>query len=176
MIIQEEMTMKKTIVLILTFALLLALSACKIPTGENIGGETDKAQNPSNDSSQIIQDVPSSPTDTTENESANNQKDKAPAQSQNEQTKKPSVSQNSSSQSSQNKKDDNLISRSKAIDIALKSAKLSQNSVYDLDAELDREPYGTYWEVDFETREKEYSYEIDAVSGKIVHSNIERND
>ena len=48
--------------------------------------------------------------------------------------------------------------------------------VFDLDAELDKEPYGTFWEIDFETREKEYSYDIDAMTGEIVYQEREIND
>jgi len=72
--------------------------------------------------------------------------------------------------------DSGLISRQQAIDIALQHASLTQNAVYDLEAELDRELTGTYWEVDFETRELEFSYDIDAKTGQIVRNHQERNN
>lgn len=72
--------------------------------------------------------------------------------------------------------DSELISRQQAIDIALRHAGLTQSTVYDLEAELDRELTGIYWEVDFETRELEYAYDIDAKTGEIVRDRQERNN
>lgn len=59
------------------------------------------------------------------------------------------------------------IGRQEAIDKALAHAKLNANDVYDLEAELDREYGGVYWEVDFDANGYEYSYEIDAQSGEV---------
>ena len=67
------------------------------------------------------------------------------------------------------------VTREQAIDIALGAAGLTRDAVYDLEAEPDREFGGIYWEVDFETREYEYSYDINAESGEIVRSERERN-
>ena len=69
----------------------------------------------------------------------------------------------------------NLITREQAIDIALQTAGLSRDSVYDLEAELDREFGGVYWEVDFETREYEYSYNIHSETGAITRTERERD-
>lgn len=69
-----------------------------------------------------------------------------------------------------------LISRERAVEIALENAGLAKDGVFDLDAELDKERRGTFWEVDFETREFEYSYEINAETGKVVHQEKERQD
>jgi len=70
----------------------------------------------------------------------------------------------------------NFISRERAIEIALKNAGLQQADVYDLDAELDRETGGTFWDVDFEAGDYEYSYDIDAKTEKIIHSYKEPRD
>lgn len=68
------------------------------------------------------------------------------------------------------------ISREQAIQIALQDAGLTQEAVTDLEAELEKERNGLFWEVSFETREKEYSYEINANDGKVVKAEAERND
>lgn len=60
------------------------------------------------------------------------------------------------------------VSRDRAIELALDNAGLSLEEVRDLDAELDRERGGIYWEVDFEADGYEYSYDIDSATGKIV--------
>ena len=64
--------------------------------------------------------------------------------------------------------EENLISRDRAIELALEKAGLSRDEVYDLDAELDLEKGVKYWEVDFESGGKDYEYEINALSGEIV--------
>ena len=69
-----------------------------------------------------------------------------------------------------------IISRDRAIELALKNAGVDKASAFDIDAELDRERNGTCWEVDFETREHEYSYDINAYDGSIMRSEREFND
>ena len=69
----------------------------------------------------------------------------------------------------------NLLSRQEAISLALEAAQLPRDSVYDLEAELDRERGNLVWEVDFETREYEYSYHIHAETGETVRTDRERN-
>ncbi len=68
------------------------------------------------------------------------------------------------------------ISKTRAIEIALQSAGIDRTLAFDVDAELDREHGSTVWEVDFETREYEFSYDVDANTGKILKSDRERND
>ena len=68
------------------------------------------------------------------------------------------------------------ISRERAIELALSHAGLLHRSdIYDLDAELDREYGGVFWEVDFENGGYEYSYEINAVTEEIVRHQKERD-
>ncbi len=183
--------MKKTIILTLTLALLLALSACALPTGNPTNNETENTPRPSDE--QVVQkenEVPQTPkeeagvseqpqkeenqkpAETPKNEQPQYEVPQAPSQAPKEES---APSQPSAEENTQ-KPETKLISRQNAIDIALQAAGLSANAVFEIDAELDREPYGTYWEVDFETREREYSYEIDAVTSKIVHQKSERND
>ena len=68
-----------------------------------------------------------------------------------------------------------LVTREQAIDIALKEAGVTRDSVYDLEAELDRERNGLFWEVDFEHGKLEYSYDVNAETGAITKVERERD-
>lgn len=68
-----------------------------------------------------------------------------------------------------------LITREQAIATALTHAGINQSDTRDLEAELDRERGGTYWEVDFESGEYDYSYDINAETGAIITSEKERD-
>ena len=63
-----------------------------------------------------------------------------------------------------------MISRDRAIEIALSHAALSRDAVFSVEAEVDRERNLTVWDVEFEDRDHEYSYYIDAHSGEIIRS------
>ena len=69
-----------------------------------------------------------------------------------------------------------LITRDRAIELALNEAGLERSQVFDLEAELDRERVGVLWEVDFDTLQYEYSYDINAYDGTVVKTDRERND
>ena len=64
------------------------------------------------------------------------------------------------------------ISRDDAIAIALKDADLTRDQVRDLEAELDRDDGTVHYDVDFEKDNKEYDYEIDAVTGAILRRQV----
>ena len=70
---------------------------------------------------------------------------------------------------------DALLTREEAISLALKAENLTEDAVYDLDAELDREFGYAVWEVDFDTREYEYSYNINAETGEILRADRDRD-
>ena len=61
-----------------------------------------------------------------------------------------------------------MISRDRAIELALDNAGVALEEVRDLEAELDRERGGVYWEVDFEHGGYEYSYYINTTTGEIT--------
>ena len=67
------------------------------------------------------------------------------------------------------------IGKSKAKKIALKDARASKSKAKHLEATLDYEDdYGTYiYEVEFIYGEKEYSYDINAYTGKILDKDVE---
>ena len=69
-----------------------------------------------------------------------------------------------------------LLDRNSAIEIALSYAELSPADVNHIEAELEDEPAGTFWDVEFDHNGYEHSYFIDAESGEIVRSNVELND
>lgn len=68
------------------------------------------------------------------------------------------------------------IGNSKAIQVALSNAGLSSNAVRDLECELDYEYGKAIYEVSFQHQRTEYDYEIDAISGSIIHKNTEYDD
>ena len=75
-----------------------------------------------------------------------------------------------------NNQENTNISRDKALQIALDNLKIKQQNVYDLDIELEyKNRYGKMvYEVSFDYNRYEYEYYIDATSGKILDSFIER--
>ena len=68
-----------------------------------------------------------------------------------------------------------LISRERAIEIALEHAKFEQKDVINLTAVLDREYGMSEWEVEFDKDGFEYSYDINASTGEIINSNKEQD-
>ncbi len=71
---------------------------------------------------------------------------------------------------------DAKITREKAIEIALEKAKLKETDVRDLEAELDYERDLLVWDVDFDYKNFDYAYEINANTGDIVTEKTERDD
>ena len=65
------------------------------------------------------------------------------------------------------------ISRERAIELALNDAGFYAEDVYDLEAELDRERGGVFWEIDFEHGGYEYSYYINTTTGEITKAHRE---
>lgn len=68
------------------------------------------------------------------------------------------------------------ISKEDAISKALSHAGLKKDQVSRLRAELDREDGRTVYEVDFETAQWEYEYEINAETGAVIKAEKEHND
>ena len=62
------------------------------------------------------------------------------------------------------------IGKDAAIKIALAHAGLERSAVRDLKCELDRENGTMVYEVEFESGQFDYEYDIDAASGKILKS------
>lgn len=153
--------MKKTFAVLLVLVLLFAVSACTKPTGDRVNNTqppTEKITDASvlepsalKENSTIFSTANDIPTDNKEIVAV------TPESLPDESTPE-------------------VISRDRAIEIALESAGLAKENVFDLEAEIDRERGNTYWEVDFDTREYEYSFDINSTTGEIVHQKKEIND
>ncbi len=144
--------MKKISTILLSLLLLLALSACTNDNKNNLSPNGDVKNNNINN-----EDVNNN---TQENgDVANNTAGNSDVTNNN------TASNNNS-----------YISRERAIEIALSHAGVTRDVVYDLEAELDKERNGVLWEVDFDTREFEYSYDINATTEEIVKVDKDRND
>ncbi len=66
-----------------------------------------------------------------------------------------------------------LLTREEAIEIALDHAGFNEKDVINLTAELDKETSWSEWEIEFDKDNYEYSYNIDASTGKIIKNNKE---
>ena len=78
---------------------------------------------------------------------------------------------NSSNDNSTN----NYITKEEALNIALKNINISRNNIYDVNVELDFKYNTTVYEIDFNYKNYEYEFYINATSGKILHSFRERD-
>ncbi len=67
------------------------------------------------------------------------------------------------------------IGEQKAKEIALNHAGVSENDARELEAELDRENGTVIYEISFDSNGYEYDYEINALTGEIIHSDKERD-
>lgn len=126
--------------------LILVFALSACTTNKNAGGNNGGNNNPSSSSSDIAS---STPTPNYVAPSDNNQS---------------------------NVTTDTKISRDKALEIALEAAGLKQENIRGLDIELDKENGVTVWDVDFESGEMDYSYDINAETGEIVKHETERDD
>lgn len=68
------------------------------------------------------------------------------------------------------------IGKEKAKQIALNKAKLKEKDIKNLDIEFDLDKGIFVYEVEFDYGNKEYEYDINAITGEIVKSDIEIND
>ena len=88
----------------------------------------------------------------------------------------PKPNQNTKPTAKPTDKTSSYIGASKAKSIALNHAGVSSGAARGLSCELDRENGRTVYEVDFKANGYEYDYEIDAVSGKILKHERDRDD
>lgn len=88
----------------------------------------------------------------------------------------PSDKNGGTSSSSSAQPSSDYIGVDKAKSIALKDAGLSSSSVTFTKAKLDRDDGIRVYEIEFFTSSKEYEYEINATTGKIIDKDIDVND
>jgi len=90
-----------------------------------------------------------------------------------------SIPSNSPKPSAQPPASDNTgeyIGETKAKSIALPAAGLSENQISRMEVKLDREDGKMVYEIEFNNGRTEYDYEIDAISGAILKSDIDYDD
>lgn len=68
------------------------------------------------------------------------------------------------------------ISKEKAKSIAFSDADVKEKDVRDLEIDFDKERKSTKYEISFKANGKEYEYDIDVYSGKILHKKSEKDD
>ena len=68
------------------------------------------------------------------------------------------------------------VTREEAIDKALKHVGLKKEDVKDLEVDLDTEREGVFWEINFDHKDQEFSFDINANTGEIVSSKREPRD
>lgn len=167
--------MKKITALFLTLIFVFALSACAKTAGERANKALSNAQNPS-DKSIVTNQAPTKEATDAENEDATQATSPVSTPevvaTEPKETKPAPQEKAETTTKAPQTQETKFISRDKAIEIALKTAGLARGSVYELEAEFDKERTGTFWEVDFETREYEYTYYINAETGKIANSKV----
>lgn len=67
-----------------------------------------------------------------------------------------------------------MIGKTKALNIALKNAKLKKSQIKGLEIEIGREKGRKVYEIEWRYGKYEYEYDIDVYTGKIVDKEIER--
>lgn len=156
----KKRLLRKLSSLALSLLLVLALSACSTPDNNNNSTNNSTASGAGSEKESIASTDEITSEDTTakpEVEHSVASSDPTPVTSPDT-----TVSQSTSSVA------ENNISREKAKSIALKDAGLKEANIYDLEIELDREKGTLHYDVSFESNGRDYDYEINAKTGKII--------
>lgn len=158
--------MKKLLVTVFVLSLVLALSACSADDVSRFksfvaGLDEQKVADTINDLQKLAPADATLPQESTPTPATEPQGDKSKPVTE-PQTTPPT-----------NEK--TFITRDRAIELALNHAKLTRAQVRDLEAELDYERTGIFWEVDFESGGYEYSYDINAETEAMARVEKERD-
>lgn len=140
---------------------ILSLAAC----ADKSGAVSDIKQNSLPLSSGDVSETQSTPAEEIKSEPQSSSSENSVSQKEETVSKKP---ENSKTESVQSNSKAELITKDKALEIALADAGGKKTDARDIDIELDYEKSLRVYEVDFETKGFEYSYEINAVSGEIL--------
>ncbi len=157
----KKRLLQKLFALSLSLLVALALTACTpeihIHTGESSSetAVTDET---------VKQDEPAQKEESkTENSTSVASSEPKPSNnSSNKNTSTASKATSSKSSSS------DLIGEAKAKSIALKDAGLKESQIYDYEIELDRDSGTLHYDISFESNGKDYEYDINATTGKII--------
>ncbi len=154
--------MKKILLLVLALAVSVMFSAC--------GADDTKGNSSSNNQSGALM------PDTSNNSSGGSLTSDIMPSMPDGSMVNPGTNTPAGSSSNGSGTADTNISRDKAIEIALNAAGVTKEKARDLDAELDRENGTDIWDVDFESGNMDYSYDINAKTGAIVKQDKQPND
>lgn len=156
--------LRKLFAITLSLAFALSLTACTpeihIHTGDGSSKET--AGNAENST------VASTEESTTQNNSSNEKVETSVASSEPKQSSSNKQEATPSKATSSKTSSSSKISKSKAKSIALKDAGLKESEIYDYEIELDYSLNTLVYEISFEYNGKDYDYDINAKTGKIV--------
>lgn len=151
---------KKLFAITLSLSLAFSLTGCLPDIHIHTGGESSTDSTTATESDLVVStdektesDTESKPevqTDVASSEKTESTGSKKPAST-------PSQSNGSST-----------ISSSKAKSIALKDAGVKESEIYDFEIELDRDNGTLHYDVSFEKDGRDYDYEINAKTGKII--------
>ena len=178
--------MKKTLSTVLVLSLIVALSACgelattqqnpTTPTTAETQPETKQPETQATTVATQLQQQTQPETQPTQLETKPEEPETAPPTQPKAPETTPPTQLAATQEAQTQPATEQPLSKERAVEIALQAAGLTKEAVSDLEAELDKERNGLFWEVSFETREREYSYEIKAEDGTIVKAESERND
>ncbi len=155
---------RKIFTLSLTLLIALALTACAPEIHVHTDGSSENAVTENTDSATVA---------STEEKTENTNTDKSEVQtsvasSEKSNTETPKEDATPSNATSSKAPSGDTISKSKAKSIALKDAGLKASEIYDYEIELDRDNGVLHYDVSFEKDGKDYDYEINAKTGKII--------
>lgn len=158
--------MKKVLLSLLALTLVFFVIGCKGNKSVAKNTEPQSAANSqvSSENNSTTQPASNTPVGTTANTQAN----------------VTANGNNSNIQSGENSPEDPsansqaTITADEAKAIALDHAGFSEGEVYDFESELDHERGTLVYEISFENKNVDYEYIIDATTGEILHSEVDR--
>ena len=158
--------MKKLLVTVFVLSLVLALSACSADDVSRFksfvaGLDEQKVADTINDLQKLA------PADATVPQESTPATATEPQEDQSKPVTEPQTTNPTNEKT--------FITRDRAIELALNHAGLTKAQVRDLEAELDYERTGVFWEVDFESGGYEYSYDINAETEAMARVEKERD-
>ena len=113
---------------------------------------------------------------TTSNTKKDTQKSDLKVNNEKKKNTTSSTKKDSDKTTTTSNKTENVIGKEKAKQIAFNHAKVSTGDIKDLEVELDNDDGITVYEISFQVKNKEYDYEINAISGKVIKAESEIDD
>ncbi|MBR6564362.1 MAG: PepSY domain-containing protein [Clostridia bacterium] len=155
---------KKLFAITLSLALAFSLTGCLPDVHIHTGGESSTDSTTATESDLVV---------STDEKTESNTESKSEVQTDvasSEKTESTPKNPSSTPSQSTNSKDSgsSTISSSKAKSIALKDAGVKESEIYDFEIELDRDNGTLHYDVSFEKDGRDYDYEINAKTGKII--------